>query len=211
MPTTSQPGQEADEYLVLRKVLLEAYGMDEWDNPMQPPKKDILKEHEALQLALLQRELRQGKRSLMVTADNRLRRVTLSAKIGGLKDALISELGLVQLVDLLMGVDLDPVSLSRLIWSFSLFDEEAAVRNYLIDRAVQKYDEAIVLTMGEVLDDFVLRATKEARLERVSLLGRGKQRAKTLRFMDRVEGEFFDNVAEAVKKHKQDLDRSRDE
>jgi hypothetical protein len=125
-----------------------------------------------------------------------------------LRDTLISHRNLVQMVDLLVGAPVDSSSLARLLWTVRVADERAAIKDYLISRALPQYDAALSLKMSDLLDRIVDRVTHEAKLEGVKLGASSfVERTKEMRFIDRIEGEVFAQLAEEVRKLKQELKR----
>jgi hypothetical protein len=127
---------------------------------------------------------------------------------GQLRDVLLSPRNLLQLVDLLVGVDVDPSSVARLLWSVQAADERAIVKDYLIARALPHYNAALVLKMGDLLDRYVDRILREANLEKVNLKAVStQQRAVTSKFMDRVETEVFASLADEVRKLEEKIKR----
>jgi hypothetical protein len=161
----------------------------------------VLKLHEAAQLFAMQSDLESGRRPVLVTADTKLRRAVGLSDISSLKDSLISPQNLIQLVDLLVGIDVPPASLARLLWTVRVADETAMLKDYLLRRALPTYNAALFLKMNDLLDGYVERIRREARLENVNLMATGnEERLKSSRFMDRVENEVFTSIAEEVKK-----------
>jgi hypothetical protein len=141
---------------------------------------------------------------VFVTADNKLRRAVRSnRRLNPLSDSLISHLGLIQLVDLLVGLDVDPGALRRLLWTVQVADAQTALKTYLLTRALEHYDAAMLFRMGELLDEFVHTYANQAELEAVKSTGaKGDDQPKTQRFLDRVNDEFFACVADEMKRLK---------
>jgi hypothetical protein len=166
----------------------------------------VLKKHEAAQVTVLLEAIKEGRRAILVTADKSLRRVVAGLRIRELKDTLISHRNLVQLIDLLVGVPIEQASLSRLLWTVRIADDASAIKDYLIARALPQYDAALTLAMSDMLDGAVDRIIREAKLEDVKFgSGAAEERAKELKFLDRVEGEVFAQLAQEVKKLKEVL------
>ncbi len=202
--TRAKTQSETEKYADIRTALLEAYDVLEADTDPNRRKKSVLKQHEAAQLALLEQALEAGRRAVFVTADNKLRRaVRASQRLRPLLDFLISHLGLIQLVDLLVGLKVDPGALRRLLWTVQVADPTTALKNYLLTRALEHYDAALLYRMGDLLDQFVHKYVGEAELEAVQLIGaKGDEQPKTQRFLDRVDDEFFAYMAEEMRKMK---------
>lgn len=167
----------------------------------------ILIKHEARQLALLAASREAGRRSYLVTADKKLRAIVAEEAFTGLRDALMSHMGFVQLIDLLVGIGVEPSSLARVFWSVRAIDEEGVLRNYILDLALKKYDAALLLDMGEVLDRTIREATKNATLEDVILMPsdmKDEDAGKTTRFLDRVEDSFFSEMAREMNRREEE-------
>ena len=122
---------------------------------------------------------------------------------GSVWNAVISHLGLVQLADLLVGVDADPRSFARLLWGILDVDEHTALRDYFIDLALRRHDEALAMTIPQIIEEFVGDAEKAVKLERVRFFTRAvEDKAKAARFLDRFEKHFFEKMEEAVRRRK---------
>lgn len=174
------------------------FGLEEYDR-----KALVLKKHEASQIRVLLKAVKEGRRAILVTADKMLRRVVAAIGIHELKDCLISHRNLVQLIDLLVGVPIERASLSRLLWTVRIADDASAIKDYLIARALPQYNAALNLTMSDMLDKTVDRVIHEAKLEEIKFGSNSpEERAKELRFLDRIEGEVFAQLAKEVKKLK---------
>lgn len=166
-------------------------------------KPDVLIEHEAHQLALIQLELQAGRGTYFVTADRALREIVNTIRLGAVWNVVISHLGLVELTDLLLGVDAEPRSLARVMWGVVEVDEHARLRDYFTNLALRTYDDALVMTLPEILNEFVEETENEAKLEGVKLFTRDvHDKAKEARFLDRRETSFFENMAEAISRRK---------
>lgn len=202
--TQARSGAETKRYADIRTSLLEAYDEVEATSDPNRKKKDVLKQHEASQLALLEQAIEAGRRAVFVTADNKLRRaLRTSRRLSPLLDSVLSHLGLIQLVDLLVGLRVDPGALRRLLWTVKVADAQTALRNYLLTQALEHYDAALLYRMGDLLEEFVNKYANQAEMEAVQLTGaKGDAQPKTQRFLDRVDDEFFAYMAEEMTKLK---------
>jgi hypothetical protein len=194
------PGEQRGEDIY--EALSLAYERDpgsQWN-----PKPAVLIRHEALQLARLCDELARNRRVVFVSADRRLRRLAGGPRFGEVGGAIVSHVGLVQLIDLLIGANADPRALSRLFWGVHSLDEKEALREYLTNLALRKLEETTTLTLPEIVDKVVERASAQAASEGIRLLDerRVEDVARSGAFLDRVEDEFFELVREAVEKRK---------
>lgn len=199
--TRTHTQEEEKMFNRAKDALIEGYdreeaGLDEWAH-----KALVLKKHEGIQLGLLKRAASTGRRVILVTADNALRRAVSSSTLSELRDSLMSPRNLIQLVDLLIGLDVDPSSLTRLLWAVRVADERAMLKDYLVARAIPHYNAALMLRMSDLLDGHINRITREAKLEGVNLMAtKTKEHIVLSKFMDRVEPEVFASLAEEVKK-----------
>jgi hypothetical protein len=183
------------------KEVLQAYEVIETAVESWLKKATVLKKHEGCQVAMMNAAIDKKRRVLLITADKMLRRVIAHSRYSYLRESLMTPRNLVQLVDLLVGVEVSPTSLSRLLWSVKLADDRAMIKDYLISRALPHYNAALLLKMNDLLDGYVERILQEARLESIDLTAtRLEQRIVTSKFMDRVEDEVFANLAEEMKK-----------
>jgi hypothetical protein len=187
-------------------LLFEGYEIQEKGLLQRDRKAQILKEHEGAQIYLLERDIAAEKRSIFVTADVKLRRAVTASRLASVRDALISPQNLIQLVDLIIGIDVPPASLARLLWSVNMADDRAVIKDYLVRRALPHYDAALLLKLGDTLDSYTDRILREAKLENVKIAPAGfEEKLTTSRFMDRVEDEVFSSLASEVQKLKRTM------
>lgn len=204
--TKPRSPEDVRKYEFMKDRILDGYDRAEFGFEDYDRKALVLKKHEASQITVLLEAIRVGRRAILVTADKMLRRVVAGLGIRELRDCLISNRNLVQLIDLLVGVRIDSASLSRLLWSVRIADERAAIKDYLIARALPQYDAALTLAMSEMLDKSVDRVAHEAKLEEIKFNSSSTaEREKELKFLDRIEGEVFAELAEEVKKLREAL------
>lgn len=189
---------EVDLYYRIKHALTDAYESD--SRSQYDRKEEVLIDDEARQLTLLIRDLERGLRSVFVTADMRLRRLATGPVLGKPGSAIISHRGLVQLIDMLVGLRSDPVSLTRLFWGGGVTDEATMIRDYFTNLALQYQEEAMAMSVSEVLKTFVPEVTEAAKRKGISLFpgGTTESKARTARFLDRFEDRFYADMAEAV-------------
>ncbi|MBN2569948.1 MAG: hypothetical protein JXB42_11015 [Deltaproteobacteria bacterium] len=173
--------------------------------PGEKGKAKVLIEHEAGQLARLMLDIKSGRKPMFVSADKRLFRLCKGPVLGQCASALISHLGLIQLVDLVVGIDTNKKALSHLIWDVGLSDERIAIRNYLIDLALQHYDEAKAMATWEIVDKISAKASEQAKAEGVNLFSKKEEDVvASAIFLDRFENDFYKNMAEVIKKREEE-------
>lgn len=199
-PISSKPA-DPKEKDYLQSFGTELYAAYTNDVSQREPKAEILIRHEAQQLARLMREIETGARSVFVTADSRLRRLSTGEVLGRVAPALFSHTGLLHLVDLLVGLDADDESFSRLLWAVDARDERDALRGYFIDLGLRRYDAALAMTTPKLLDGIVGQTLDAAAREGVQLafLSTGAEVGKTFDFLDRFEERFYERMAEEMR------------
>ena len=190
--------EERSRYQQFRTALHAAY---EDSIDYTSSKARVLIDHEASQLTRLILDIESGRKPIFVTADKRLMGMCCGSDLGRCANAIISHLGFIQLVDLLLGIKTDRRALARLMWSVGLSDEKTAMRNYLIDLALQHYNEALAMTMWKVVDQISDKAATAAEAEGITMFsGKEHDMARTVAFLDRFEQDFFKNMAEVIRK-----------
>jgi hypothetical protein len=159
----------------------------------------ILIEHDALQLSLLENDFQKGVPAVFVTADRQLYEGILQTQFGHLADGMVSHVGIVQLVDLLVGLKSDERVLGELLWSSKVSERAQRIRSYLTIEALSKYDEALAMTMHGVVEaqsDAIARQMERdgADLEATD----PKARIRALKSLDSLEANFFSGMSGAI-------------
>lgn len=114
----------------------------------------ILVGHDATQLAVLLADMKNSIRSIFVTADQRLRRAMEQSPYSVVTGAMVSHVGLAQLIDLLVGMDPEHAGYTHLIWMAEGSSETDRVRRHLTWMALNEYDAAMALGMGRIIEDY---------------------------------------------------------
>lgn len=191
--------KEQGQYFSIKNELHDAY---ETQYPLtEYSKAGILIDHEAAQLTRLIIDIEKGRSPIFVTADKRLMSLCKGPNLGKCTNSVVSHLGFIQIIDLVLGLDTKPVALSRLVWSIGYTDDEAVIRNYMIDLALQGYDDAMTRAMWEVIDEISEKISSQAKDENIKLFSRDvNERILTTAFLDRFEEGFFEKMAAVIKK-----------
>lgn len=164
-------------------------------------KQPILIEHDALQLALLDNDLRRGERALFVTADRALHEATLESRFSDLTGMMLSHVALVQFIDLLLGGIVDGAAVAELLWSARISDRAMAVRSYFTSRGLEQYDDALALEMPRMVERFADIANRELDRTGSDLDAEDpKARAAAVRNLGMLERNYLDGMREAVEK-----------
>ncbi len=176
-------------------------------SPRDRLKDTVLIEHEAQQMTQLSLDHGQGFRSLFVTADGKLRRVLQEdVRLHEFSGSTVSQLGLVALVDIMVGLEPDTRSLARLVWAAPRTDDEQTIFDYFVRLGLRRYEEGIAVEMEESARQVAAQASSYAERERIHLFGKTfDDVAATAKFLDRYEDKFFQNWREAVEKREKEL------
>jgi hypothetical protein len=118
------------------------------------------------------------------------------SKLGGL---VLSPLGLIQFVDLLVGIKADDRSLARLIWGVRALDERNAVHDYFMTKGLRLYfGEAYakgVPALVEEVGTLTRQVEAEARTQRIELVSTSdREIEKALRFIEGFENRFYEKM-----------------
>jgi len=132
----------------------------------------------------------------------RLRRLATGSILGKAGMAILSHRGLVQLIDMLIGVKSDPVATARLFWGSVVIDDANLIRDYLVNKALSYRDEAMTMSLPDVLNIIIPKSIEEAQRENISLFpgGNTNTRIRRVRFLDHLENNFYANMAEVIRK-----------
>jgi hypothetical protein len=195
--------QEKILYNNVKAALYSAYEQADALALFSSKKPAVLIEHEVAQLTQMLIDMQTRKKPLFVTADKRLMSLLRHETISPCAKVTVSHLGLIQLIDLVIGLarNADKRSLARLMWSIDISDETMPIRNYLIDLALQYYDEATTMAMWQVVDTIAEKAAHQAKEEGIPMYKRldtGTDKARLAAFLDRFEDDFFRKMDEVI-------------
>ena len=166
-------------------------------------KDKILIKHEAQQLSRLAADDANGIRSVFVTADERLRRLLrrypLLRRFAGMT---MTRLGLVAMVDVMVGLDADPRSLVRLVWATPHTDEQATLLEYFTRVGLSKYDEGTAVEMQEAARRVADEMGKEMEARKISVLDNANldDAAEANDLLEQYEENFFRYWREAIER-----------
>ncbi len=169
-------------------------------SPFEKVKDKILVEHEAQQLTRLELLSEGGHRGLFVTADNHLRRILWAYdRLRALAGSTVSHLGLVAMVDVMVGIEPDDRSMARLVWANPLSDAQQALFAYFVRLALQRYQEGMAMEMQEAARAVAAEASAEVAAREINLFGRDLDDfSATALFLDRYQDRFFQHWREAI-------------
>jgi SIR2-like protein len=184
------------EYAFISHELQKAYA-----NDLASGKGVRLIEHDAVQISALYSDQQQNKRSLLVTDDKRLRGMVAKGKYKCLVEHMVSNVGLAQMIDLLVGNPGEARGLAKMLWTARSSTKTEEVRQYLVALALREYDEAMAMEMPAVVEQIAEEAVAEA--DRLGLrldTDDAKDRRRFLQFVGTFEDKFFRALRERIER-----------
>lgn len=182
-------------------TFLKIYGTLERSNAakLSNGKQPILVDHDALQLALLDADYQKGERALFVTADRQLYEDVISSPFKHLAEFMVSHVGIVQLVDLLVGLKTEDRAMGDLLWSNKVSERAKRVRSYLTIEALGRYDAALAMDMHRVVEAQSETIAKELERDGADLESHDqKAKVRALKSLGSLEANFFAGMSEAI-------------
>lgn len=169
--------------------------------PLSAGKRPILIEHDAVQLAILREELERGDRSLFVTSDRGLQNIVSELKGLSVSEAIIGHVGLVQLIEIMLGGISEGAGLTELLWSSRISNSTQALRSHLVSLGLARYDDGIAMTMPEIIEQFSELASSELERAGADLDSHDpKRRVQAFRTLGALEESYMKNMYEAARK-----------
>jgi len=168
----------------------------------RPEKPIILIRHEAQQLMWLKEDNDTGKRSLFISADTRLRRVISGTdELRSLSACTLSHVGLLALVEVMVGADIDDRATARLIWSSPLDDEKEALFEYFVKLGLKEYSEGMGLELEDIAGKIATEAAEVIKLTSRELFPKDPAKvARNAKFIGEYQDKFFENWREAIER-----------
>lgn len=156
--------------------------------------------HDARQISLLVRDLEAGKKSLFVTADRGLIGALSDPLLIDVAGAVVSDIGFVQLAELMVGHRFDDSGYGRLYWSSIRSLDENRISDVLLSRALVTYQDVARDTLSKLADrvaDKWRSPTDSGALEEARL-SKEEMRSAVLQFKD-LEFEYLEKVRKITK------------
>ena len=162
--------------------------------------KDVrLLDHDAVQLCSLANDIERGIRSILVTADRRLRDVVGATKLKHLANHMMSHVGLTQLIDLLVGSPSENRALAHLLWDATISERSNELRRFFIGLALQKYDEALAMELPGLVEKFTDEVVIEAKRKGINVDRRiSSEQHAWFQIAGSFEDKFFAAMAERI-------------
>src|SRR4030095_4663795 len=161
-----------------------------------------LVEHEAMQLVQIRLDREIQARSIFVSADRRLVRAMMArSELRDLLGSILAPTSFIGLIDIMVGLKADRRSLARLVWATPRREADQAIRDFLVHRALEKYETAVVRAMPDVLDDVLGYAKRQVRYKTLAFSGNEVEDvARAAQFLDRIEDKFFAKMRVAMER-----------
>lgn len=168
--------------------------------PLSAGKRPILIEHDSIQLAVLREELERGNRCLFVTSDRGLQNIVSELKGISVSEAIIGHVGLVQLIEMMLGGISEGAGLTELLWSSRISNSTQAIRSHLVSLGLSQYDDGIAMTMPEIIEQFSELAASELERAGVDLDSEDpKRRVQAFKALGALEENYMKNMNEAAR------------
>lgn len=165
-------------------------------------KQVVLIDHDAAQVCLLEYDKNKGEKALFVSADRILFGDVQNSRFSELCEYMVSHVGLVQLIDVLVGLKSGgDRSLGELLWSSRVSERNAHLRTILTIEALQEYQTALTMRLSDVVEAQSDKVSME--LDRLGLnLGTSdpKGRVNALRSLNTLRADFFEAVGGKIRK-----------
>lgn len=165
-------------------------------------KNPILIQHDAIQLSILDSEVGRFERAIFVTADRNLQEAVAELPdVSHLTEVMISHVGLVQLIQLLLGGVREGSGLVELLWSAKISDQALAVHSYLVARALGQYDDGIAMTIAGVVESCAEQADAELKRSSADLESEEPtKRARAFKKLGALEKTYMQGMREAAER-----------
>lgn len=169
--------------------------------PLSNGKTPLLMEHDAVQLSILDSDLSKGEKTLFVTGDRKLQQIALGFKNSAVSEMMISHVGLVQLIELVLGGISEGSGFTELLWSARISSKAQAVRSHLVALGLAEYHDGIAMSMPDMIESFTLIATTELERNDADLdAADPKRRVKAFRTLGGLEEDYLKKMHLAVER-----------
>lgn len=169
--------------------------------PLSNGKTPLLMEHDAIQLSILDSDINKGEKALFVTGDRKLQQIALDFKNNAISEMMISHVGLVQLIELVLGGISEGSGFTELLWSARISNKAQAVRSHLVALGLAEYHDGIAMSMPAMIESFTQNATAELERNNADLdAADPKIRVKAFRMLGGLEENYLKNMHLAVDK-----------
>jgi len=166
-------------------------------------KSPIVVRHDAIQLAILNADLASQRKSVFVSADRGIRFALEGGGYGSVANAVLTHLGLTQMVELLVGRLASPRGVAALLWMSPVSSDSERIRSYLVSLALREHNVAAAMYLPDVLSEIVEDAGFELDRKKLKLdTDSPADKAEISRVLERYETDFFRKMNVEVERAK---------
>lgn len=116
---------------------------------------------------------------------------------------MVSHIGIVQFVDLLVGLKSDDRTLGELLWSNKISEKAQRIRSYLTVEALSKYGAAMAMDLHAVVEAQSEDIAKQLERQGADLESHDPaQRVKALKSLGTLEANFFSDISQRMSRKK---------
>lgn len=167
----------------------------------QQRKSPVVVRHDAVQLAILNSDLGTQRRSVLVSADRGIRLALEAGGFGTVANAILTHVGLAQLVELVVGRLPSPRGIASLLWMSPVSSDAERIRSHLISLALERHDAAIAMQMSDVVGEIVEDAGYELSRMSITLDSESHQDQIAIsRVLERYEKDFFKKMNNEIER-----------
>jgi hypothetical protein len=155
-------------------------------------KSPLVVRHDAVQLSILNADLALQRRSVFVSADRGIRLALQGGGYGPVAGAVLTHLGLTQMVELLVGRVASPRGVSALLWMSPVSSDSERIRSYLISLALREHSVATAMHLPDVIGEIVEDAGYELNRKNLKLdTDSSADKMEIVTVLERYEKDFF--------------------
>lgn len=179
---------------------LEKFNADKLEQQKKSP---VVLRHDAVQLAIVNAELAAQKRSVLVSADRGIRLALEAGNYGSVANAILTHVGLTQLVELMVGRVAAPRGMASLLWMSPVSSDAERIRSHLISLALREHDVAFAMHLPDVVGDIAEDAGFELSRKKLKLDNESAaDKVQISRILERYETDFFKKMNAEISKKK---------
>jgi hypothetical protein len=170
-------------------------------------KTPVLIGHDAVQLARLDVEISRGEKVLFVTADRQLRGFVAELGLTEVAEGMLSNVGLLQLIELSLGGMSGSAGMTELLWNARLSTGATSFRFYYTTLALEKYDAGMAMTLPDIVENFSEQTAAELNRNNFDLEAIDPTaRARAFRALGSLGKNYFDGMTKAVDEYRKKID-----
>jgi hypothetical protein len=166
-------------------------------------KSPVVVRHDAIQLSIINADLATQRRSVFVSADRGIRFAIEPDGYGAVANAILTHLGLTQMVELLVGRLAVPRGVAALLWMSPVSSDSERIRSYLISLALREHSVATAMYLPDIVGEIVEDAGFELDRKNLKLDTESQtERTEISRVLERYEKDFFKKMNAEIERVK---------